>query len=129
MKKKRWITLIIVILIVWAWTTYFLFYKQQTCQDFIDECYKQNFEFYAWGWHIYTVYPDWSSSSDFKAKCPQDCSRYTEEHWYFKNKIRQKIYFYNKVKECKKQYEKCIQDKTWRCHECDKYWQERHFWN
>ena len=131
MKKKRWITLIVLIIIVWTWTTYFLFFKQ-TCQDFIDECYKQNFEFYAWGWHIYIVYPDWSTSLDYEADCPQDCSRYTEERWYFKNKIRQKIYYHNKVKKCKKEYKKCMQDKTWwrfGCHECNKYWEPIYLWN
>ena len=132
MNKKRWISLIIAIIIIWAWVTYFLFYWQQTCQDFIDECYKENFEFYAWGWHMFEVYPDWSTSLDYKANCPKDCSRYTEERWYYKNKIRQKIYYYNKVKECKKEYEKCLKDTTWlkalRCHDCNKYWDPIYLW-
>ena len=131
MRKRRWIFLTIVIIIICGWATYFLFYKQQTCQDFIDECYKQNFEFYAWGWHMYIIYPDWSTSLDYKANCPQDCSRYTEERWYFKNKIRQKIYYYNKVKKCEKEYEECLQNWQWRfgCHKCNKYWDPIYEWN
>ena len=140
MKKKRWIILIFVIIIIWAWTTYFLFIKEpwksktkSECQDFIDECYKQNFEFFAWGWHAFIVYPDWSTSLDYKANCPQDCSRYTEERWYFKDKVKQKEYYDNKIKECKKEYEKCLKDTTWlkalRCHDCNKYWDPIYLWN
>lgn len=130
MKKKRWIILIIIVIIIWAWTTCFLFYKQPwelSCQDFIDECYQKNFEFYAWGWHMYIEYSDWSTSLDYKANCPQDCSRYTEERWYFKNKKRQKKYYNNKVKECEKKYEECSgrDCPIW----CDKYWQPTYAWN
>ena len=134
MKKKRWIILIVVI-IVWIWTACFLFYKQSKseCQDFIDECYKKNFEFYAWGWHIYAVYPDWSTSLDEKANCPQDCSRYTEERWYFKDKKKQQEYYNNKIKECEKKYEECMQqNKDGRrvdCQKCNKYWQPIYLWN
>ena len=152
MKKKRWITLIILIIIVWIWTTYFLYIKELWksekefgCQNFIDECYKKNFEFWAWGWHMFELYPDWSTSLDDMANCPQDCSRYTEERWYFKNEKRQEEYYKDKVEECEKEYEKCkkeyencLQKTTWsqkefecyyECHECNKYWEPIYLWN
>ena len=133
MKKKRWITLIILITIVWTWATYFLFFKQ-TCQDFIDECYKKNYEFWVRGWHIVKLYSDWNTSVDDKANCPQNCSRYTEERWYFKDKEKQKEYYNNKVAECKKEYEECLQNTTWlqqfeECHDCNKYWDPIYYRN
>lgn len=140
MKKKQLIIiLIIVTVLILTWTAYFLYVKQpwkfetnSECQDFIDECYKQNFEFWAWGWHAYEVYPDWSTSLDYKANCPQDCSRYTEKRWYFKDKEKQKKYYENKVNECKKEYEKCLQNANWwrfECHECNEYWDPIYLWN
>ena len=137
MKKKRWIILIIIVITVWIWTTFFLFYKQSwksRCQDFIDECYKRNFEFWARGWHAFNVYSDWSTTLDDKADCPQKCSRYTEERWYFKDKEKQKEYYNNKVAECKKEYEECLLNTTWlqqfeECHDCNKYWDPIYYWN
>ncbi len=132
MKKKRWITLIVVFIIIWTWAIYFLFFKK-TCQDFIDECYKKNFEFYAWGWHMYKVYPDWSTSLDEKANCPEDCSRYTEERWYFKDKKNQQEYYNNEIKKCENEYEECTKNQNknsiYECHECNKYWQPIYLWN
>ena len=131
MKKKQWIILIIIVIIAWIWATYFLYIKQSWqsktefgCQDFIHECYKKNFEFYAWGWHMYVTYPDWSTSLDKKANCPEDCSRYTEEHWYFKDKKKQEKYYDKAVKECEEKYKECIQDGD--CRWCDRYWQPIH---
>ena len=139
MTKKRWIILIIVTILIWVWTTYFICIRQtwkietkSECQDFIDECYKKNFEFYAWGWHVFEVYPDWSTSLDDKANCPQDCSRYTEKRWYFKDKERQQEYYNEQVTKCKKEYNECMRKpnkRFWECHECDEYWQPRYQWN
>ena len=139
MTKKRWIILIIVTILIWVWTTYFICIRQtwkietkSECQDFIDECYKKNFEFYAWGWHVFEVYPDWSTSLDDKASCPQDCSRYTEKRWYFKDKERQQEYYNEQVTKCKKEYNECMRKpnkRFWECHECDEYWQPRYQWN
>ena len=104
---------------------------QSECQDFIDECYKKNFEFWAWEWHVYFTYPDWSTSLDDKANCPEDCSRYTEKRWYFKDKQKQQEYYDNKVKECNKEYNKCIEKwgSIFSCHTCDEYWQPIYQWN
>lgn len=139
MTKKRWIILIIVTILIWVWTTHFICIRQtwkietkSECQDFIDECYKKNFEFYAWGWHVFEVYPDWSTSLDDKANCPQDCSRYTEKRWYFNDKERQQEYYDEQVTKCKKEYNECMRKpnrRFWECHECDKYWQPRYQWN
>jgi len=134
MKKNRRIILIIIIIITWIWATYFLYIKEpwetkaeSGCQDFIDECYKKNFEYWAWGWLMFDVYPDWSTSLDEKANCPQDCSRYTEERWYFKDKEKQQEYYNNAVKECEEEYKECIQN--WDCGWCDKYWQPIYLWD
>lgn len=139
MTKKRWIILIIVTILIWVWTTYFICIRQtwkietkSECQDFIDECYKKNFEFYAWGWQMFEVYPDWSTSLDDKANCPQDCSRYTEKRWYFNDKERQQEYYNEQVTKCKKEYNECMRKpnkRFWECHECDEYWQPRYQWN
>ena len=65
--------------------------------------------------------------------CPKDCSRYTEERWYFKDKKKQQEYYDNAVKECEKEYEECIKTVTWyaeiKCLECDRFWQPRFQWN
>lgn len=142
MKKKRLIILIIVTILIWIWAAYFIYIRQtwkietkSECQDFIDECYKKNFEFYAWGWHAFEVYPDWSTSLDDKANCPQDCSRYTEKRWYFNDKEKQQEYYDKKIEECNKKYEECIKKEygslggILNCHKCDKYWQPRYQWN
>ena len=79
---------------------------------------------------MYQIYPDWTTSLDYKANCPEDCSRYTEKRWYFKDKKRQQEYYDNKVKECEKEYKKCIGEAgrsiPFDCHTCDKYWQPRY---
>jgi len=138
MKKKRWLIVIIVVIIAWIWTAYFYIKQswesktESECQDFIDECCKQVKSFHAWGWMM--VYPTdkWRTNMDDKCDeaCPKDCSRYTEENWYFKDEQRKQDYYDNKVKECEKKYEECLQNWQRRqCHECDKYWQPIYHWN
>lgn len=138
MKKKRRI-IIIVALLVWTCAACFLFYKQaweSECQDFIDECCNHEWSFRAWGWMMVVEHSNWKTNIDDKCDeaCPRDCSRYTEERWYFKDKQRQQEYYDNKVKKCEEEYEECKKNSTgfseiFKCHECDKYWQPRYHWN
>ena len=141
MKKKWWIILIIVLAVALClWTTYFLHIKQDLegktvseCQDFIDECCKRVWSYRAWGWMVILTYEDWRTSMDDECDkaCPKDCSRYTEKRWYFKDEEKQQEYYDNKVEECNKEYNKCIEKwgSFFSCHECDEYWQPRYYWN
>ena len=134
---------------VWAWVTFFLFYKQNweseyqnqtsetVCQDFIKECCNKKWSYLAWGWMmVYETHDDWRTNIDDECEkaCPKDCNRYTEERWYFKDKEKQKEYYNNKVAECKKEYEECLQNTTWlqqfeECHDCNKYWDPIYYRN
>jgi hypothetical protein len=158
MKKKRWIILIIIVIIIWAWATYFLCIKESwefktesvyqdftdeshkqakspesECQEFIDECCKQVKSFYAWMIIYYTS--KWRTNMDDEcdAECPKDCTRYTEERWYFKDKKKQQEFYANEVEECKKKYKECKMRSTSffsePCYECDEYWQPRYYWD
>ena len=142
MKKKRLIILITVVIITWIWTTYFFCIKQQwqsktesECQNFIDECCKRKKSYLVWGWMmVFETHDDWRTNIDDECEnaCPNDCNRYTEERWYFKDKKRQKKYYESKVKECKNECEECVKNSNgykYECHECDKYWQPKYLWN
>lgn len=146
MKKKttdiiiRWIILIIVAIIVWLWAAYIFYvnptWKSETkleCQDFFDECCDKMWSFKINGWMMFY----WRRNIDDKRNgcyefCPTDCSQYTEERWYFKDEQKKQEYYDNKVKECKKEYEECLQnggESRSECYECDKYWQKLYSWN
>ena len=144
MKKKWWIILIIVTILIWIWVAYFICIRQtwkietkSECQDFINECCKKEWSFRAWGW--YAVYDTSRGRTNIDDKCdevcPKDCSRYTEEHWYFNDEEKQQEYYDKKIEECNKKYEECIKKEygnlggILKCHKCDKYWQPRYQWN
>ena len=137
MKKIRWIILII-LLVIWLWVWWFYAYKfftKSECQDSIDECCKRVKSFYAWGWMMVVHTGRWRTNMDDKCdeRCTTDCSQYTEERWYFKDKKKQQEYYDNAVKECEKEYDECIENATWlatlKCYECDRFWQSRVYWN
>lgn len=137
MKRKRRIIIVSVVIIL-LWLIWLYIYKQawrSECQDFIDECCKKVYSYYAWGWMVIYTTGKWRTNMDdyCDSSCTKDCSYYTEEHWYFKSKKKQKEYYKNKVKECEKEYIECKTNSTginsFRCNPCDEYWQDRVFWN
>ena len=131
MKKVRWIILII-LLVIWLWVWWFYAYKfftRSECQDQIDECCSRVKSFYIWGWMMITPRAGWRTNIDEMCdeKCSKDCSRYTEERWYFKDKEKQQEYYDNRVIECEKKYNECMENthgftRFW-CYVCDRYWQ------
>ena len=137
MKKIRLIILIILFVIwLWAWWFYaYKFFTRSECQDQIDECCSKVYSVYAWGWMIITDRGNWRTNIDDMCdeKCPKDCSRYTEERWYFKDKKKQQEYYDSRVKECEKKYDECMENATWTnivlCLKCDRFWQPRFQWN
>ena len=80
------------------------------------------------------THKDWTTNIDDKCNkaCPKDCSRYTEERWYFRDEQKKQEYYNNKVKECRKKYEECLENTErsfFDCHKCDKYWQPIYQWD
>ena len=129
MKKVRWIILII-LLVIWLWIWWFYAYKFFTkadCQEFIDECYSR------------AVSEAWGRMVLYEAVmriCPKDCSRYTEERWYFKDEDKKEAYLSKKVKGCEEKVEECLNkyepnslDSKMECPTCDEYWNEIYLYN
>ena len=122
MKKFRIILLSILVLLSVIFACFYNYYWKQDCQDFINECYSRAIG-KAWGMALL--------HNDVRKSCPNNCIRYQEWNWYFKDKDKKKAYWSKKVKKCKERVEKCLNkfepnssEAKVECPKCDEYWNE-----
>ena len=127
MKKFRIILLSILVLLSITFAWFYIYYWKQDCQEFIEECYSRTVG-EAW-WRMVSL-------EDMKMSCPNNCIRYQEWNWYFKDKDKKKVYWSKKVKMCEEKVEECLNkyepnslDSKMECPTCDEYWNEIYLYN
>ena len=127
MKKFRIILLSILVLLSVTFAWFYIYYWKQDCEDFIEECYSRTVG-EAW-WRMVSL-------EDMKMSCPNNCIRYQEWNWYFKDKDKKKVYWSKKVKMCEEKVEECLNkyepnslDSKMECPTCDEYWNEIYLYN
>ena len=121
MKKFRIILLSILVLLSVTFAWFYIYYWKQDCQEFIDECYSRTVG-EAW-WRMVSL-------EDMMMSCPNNCIRYQEWNWYFKDEDKKKAYWSKRVKKCEEFVEQCKKEHEWDswslailvCPRCDQYW-------
>ena len=121
MKKFRIALLSILVLLSITFAWFYIYYWKQDCEDFIEECYSRRLG-RAWGMAL--------SFDKLKKSCPNNCIRYQEWNWYFKDKDKKEAYWSKKVKKCEEFVEQCKKEHEWvswslaifDCPHCDQYW-------
>ena len=120
MKKFRIILLSILVLLSVTFAWFYIYYWKQDCKEFIEECYSRTVG-EAW-WRMV-------SFEDVMRSCPNNCIRYQEWNWYFKDEDKKKAYWSKKVKMCEEVVENCLKEYESdeylgkiKCPHCDDYW-------
>ena len=128
MKKFRIILLSIIVLLSITFAWFYIYYWKQDCQEFIEECYSRRV---GAGWWMAVLFEDVMRS------CPNNCIRYQEWNWYFKDKDKKEAYWSKKVKKCEEFVEECKKEYDWDswflatfyCPHCDSYWNKIYLYN
>ena len=126
--SKKWRILIVIIWVILFWICIYYccvntYYNTEWCDDFKRECRIRAAWNYDWSiWMIEDI------NAFYDSYCPDECSQYTEELWYFKDKEEQAKYYREQVKKCEEYIIECRERNSSNPQVCPDVCDERWIW-